>query len=118
MLQDPLPIQSDGSFHDFVRVGSNAPDRLGRFVSPDGNYEFAIRQDKSNNRFRREIRITRRKVAADPVSAVNKEVSASVILAFDEPRWGFTDADLVTLLDAITVFANHTNALRVLTGEL
>jgi hypothetical protein len=94
---------------------------VGTFQTSDGNVVLTVRQDQTANRFRREFRLTRKKVAADPISAVNKEVSASIIIAVDEPKVGFTDAELIADFSAVvTALQAGTNAklTQLLGGEL
>jgi predicted transglutaminase-like cysteine proteinase len=91
---DPQSVTVNAVAKSMPRQGSASPGTLGRFSTADGEYELSVRQNQTANRFRREVRLTHKKVAADPISAVNKEVSASVIIVIDEPKWGFTDAEL------------------------
>jgi len=105
MFTDPQTLTVDTASLVLARQGTSSPETLGRFVTPDGEFEFTVRQNKTANRFRREIRLTQKKVAADPISAINKELSASAIVVVDEPRWGFTDEELGALLVAITSYA-------------
>lgn len=100
------------------RVGSSTPESRGSFQTSDGNVSFEIRQNSTSNRFRREVRLTQKKVAADPISAVNKEVSASVIIAVDEPRIGFSDTEIAYLTSAIVAWFTAGNRDKLLGGEL
>jgi len=117
MYADPQSLTINSVATSFPRQGSSAPDRLGRFVTADGVYEFDVRQNKTANRFRREVRLTQKKVAADPISAVNKEVSASFIIVIDEPRWGFTDTELAYLANAMVAWFTSANRDKLLAGE-
>jgi hypothetical protein len=102
-------------------VGTATPATKGSFVTGDGIYNFDISQNKSTKRFRREVRLTKTAVAADPISAVNAEVSASVIIVIDEPRFGFTDADLTAMLTGLITWASassYAKMAQLLTGEL
>jgi hypothetical protein len=121
MYADPQSITVGGGAKTFVRIGSTTPATKGSFQTTDGAYRLDINQNKSANRFRHEARLTLVKVAADPISAVNKQVSASIIVTIDEPLWGFSDADLIdgvtglfTLLNASTYAKTQT----LLNGEL
>jgi hypothetical protein len=120
MLTDPQSITHNAIALSLPRQGTSQPERLGKFATSDGNFEFTVRQDKTSNRFRREVRLTQRKVAADPISALNKELSASVILVIDEPRFGFSDAELAllskALIDAYTA-STYAMQVKLLSGE-
>lgn len=117
MYADPQSLTINGVATSFPRQGSTAPDRLGHFATADGLFEFDVRQNKTANRLRREVRLTQKKIAADPVSALNKEVSASTIIVVDEPRWGFSDAELGYLTSAIVAWFTNANRDKLLGGE-
>lgn len=87
------------------------------YVSADGLTSLTVKQGNTAARFRREIRISQQKIAADPISAVNKQIGTSVYLVIDEPRWGFTDAEIGYLIDALKLWSSSTNYNKVLTGE-
>jgi hypothetical protein len=117
-FSDPQSLTINAVSTDMPRVGSSEPERVGRFRTADGEYEFTVRQNQTSARYRREIRLTQKKVAADPISAVNKEVSASVILVVDEPKWGFSDTELGYLTDAIEAWFDSSSRAKMLGGEL
>lgn len=118
MYADPQSVTVNAVAKSLARVGTTSPERRGSFSTPDGDFSFEVRQDKTANRFRREVRLTQKKVAADPISAVNKEVSTSVIIAVDEPRWGFTDTEIGYLTAAIITWFSTGNRDKLLGGEL
>lgn len=118
MYADPQSVTVNAVAKSMPRQGSTAPDRVGTFSTAEGDFTFEVRQNKTANRFRREVRLSQKKVAADPISAVNKEVSASVIIAVDEPRWGFTDVELGYLTAAIITWFSNANRDKLLGGEL
>jgi hypothetical protein len=120
MFADPQTLTIDSVSTDLPRQGSPNPDKLGVFVSADGLQELTVRQNKTANRFRREVRLTEKKVAADPISAENKEVSASIMIVVDEPRWGFNVADLAILSYALLdwyVSSSYAVQTKLLAGE-
>jgi hypothetical protein len=101
-----------------ARIGTSQPERLGRCVSSDGRTTLDIRQDKTSKRFRREIRLSKVVTAADPISAVNSEVSASVIFIVDEPKYGFSDADLTAMVSGFLTYLGFAgNQTKLLQGE-
>lgn len=118
MYADPQSVTINAVTNTLARIGSASPDRRGSFQTSDGNISFEVRQDSTNSRFRREVRLTQKKVAADPISAINKEVSASVIIAIDEPRIGFSDVEVAYLTSAIVAWFTAANRDKLLGGEL
>lgn len=118
MFADPQSVTIGGVATPLPRIPSDQPIRVGQFQSTDGTVSLSARQDKTNNRFRREIRLTQKKVAADPISAVNKEVSTSIIIAIDEPRWGFSDSEVGILCNSLVAWFTAGNRDKLLGGEL
>lgn len=118
MYADPQSVTVNGVAVSLPRQGSTQPDRLGTFATPDGTFTFDVRQNKTAQRFRREVRLTQKKVAADPISTLNKEISTSVILVVDEPRWGFSDTELSYLTAAVVAWFTNANRDKLLGGEL
>lgn len=118
MYADPQSVTVNAVAKSLVRVGSSQPDRLGKFVTADGEFYLDFRQDKTTNRFRREVRLTQKKVASDPISSLNKEISSSVMIVVDEPQWGFSDTELGYLTSAIVAWFTAGNRDKLLGGEL
>lgn len=118
MYADPQSVTVNAVAKSLARVGNSSPERRGSFRTTDGLFLFEVRQDQTKDRFRREVRLTQKKVAADPITAMNKEVSTSVIIAVDEPKWGFDDTELSYLTAAIISWFTNGNRDKLLGGEL
>lgn len=118
MYSDPQSVTVNAVAKSMPRVSSSNPTKSGSFSTPDGDFQFTIAQNSTANRFRREVRLTQTKVAADPLTAQNKQVSTSVILTVDEPRWGFTDTELGYLTSALIAWFTAGNRDKLLGGEL
>lgn len=118
MYADPQTITVNAVAVPLARVGSASPERVGSFSNSDGTIGLVVTQNKTAGRFRREIRINQRKIAADPISAVNKEVSTSIIFTIDEPRTGFSDLELGHLVTALKTYLTDANRDKLLGGEL
>lgn len=116
MFADPQSVTVNGTAVSLPRIGATG--NVGVFKSADGIYDLSIRQAQTANRFRREFRLTQRKVASDPISAVNKEVSASVIIAIDSPKFGFSNTELGYLHAAITAAFTNAQRDKLLGGEI
>lgn len=115
MLTDPQNVTINAVATPLPRVSNGATQNV--YTSADGSTSMTTKQNSTASRFRREIRLSQRKIAADPISAVNKEIGASVYLVIDEPRAGFTDAELGFLIDALKAWASAANYNKVLGGE-
>ncbi len=115
MLTDPQSVTINGVATSVPRVQTNSTQNT--YTDATGNTSLVTKQNTSSTRFRREIRLSQKKVAADPISALNKEIGTSVYLVVDEPRWGFTDAEIGYLIDALKAWATSTNYNKILAGE-
>lgn len=118
MYADPISVTIDTVATSFNKVGSPDPSKKGVYATSAGDKQIVISQNNSAQRFRREVRLNATKVSADPISSQNKEISTSIILTVDEPRWGFSDADLLVLIEALTDWvAVPENSGQLLNGE-
>jgi len=118
-LADPQSITVSGSAKSLAGVPS--PANAGKYSNNGGEFVFDVVQGTTKDRFNRVMRFTQTKTAADPISSVNKQVSATVSVSINEPRWGFDDADLVALLTGlVATLSGSTYALvkQVLNGEV
>lgn len=88
------------------------------YTAADGNTVLTTKQNVSKTRFRREIRLTQSKIAADPISTLNKEESFSVYLVVDEPRSSvFTDTEIKYVIAALQAYNNSALQDKILGGE-
>lgn len=121
MFTDPQSVTVNAVAQSMPRVSSSKPVTVGQFSTADGAFTMQVRQYGTAKRFRREIAFTQRKIAADPLTAVNSEVSASFTLVFDTPKTGFSNAELAYLsAGLISWFSASTYAkqTQLLGGEL
>lgn len=118
MYTDPQSLTINSVAIAFPRVGTSNPTTIGLMRSGDAQYELSIHQNQNKNRFRREVRLTQRKLALDPVSALNKEVSSSIIIGFDTPRAGFSNLELSHLSNALIAWFTTAQRDKLLGGEL
>lgn len=115
MLADPQTVTINAVATPLPRTSQGASQNV--YTSADGNVTVTTKQNTTASRFRREVRLSQQKVAADPISAINKQVGTSVYLVIDEPRFGFTDTEIGYLIDALKAWLTSTNYNKVLGGE-
>lgn len=115
MLADPQSVTINAVATSLPRTTQSAGVNV--YTSNDGNTSMTTRQSTTASRFRREVRLSQQKVAADPISALNKQLGASVYLVVDEPKFGFTDVEIGYLIDALKAWLTSTNYNKVLGGE-
>ena len=115
MLTDPQSVTINAVATSLPKTNSGPTQNV--YTSADGNTSMTTKQNVSAARFRREVRLSQQKVAADPISAINKQIGASVYLVIDEPRFGFSDVEIGYLIDALKAWSTSTNYNKVLGGE-
>ncbi len=116
MLADPQSVTINAVATSLPRTQQGPTTSV--FTSSDGTQLMTVKQNVTASRFRREVRLSKSKIAADPISAINKEAGASVYLVIDEPRNGvFSDVELGYQIDALKAWLSSANYLKVLGGE-
>lgn len=115
MLADPQSVTINSVATSLPRTSQGASVNV--YTSADGNTSMTTKQNTTASRFRREVRLSQKKIAADPISAVNTEKGVSVYLVVDEPRAGFTDLEIGYLIDALKSWLTSANYNKVLGGE-
>lgn len=115
MLADPQSVTINAVATSLPRTASGA--EVNVYTSADGNTSMTTKQNKTATRFRREIRLSNKKVAADPLTAKNAELGLSVYLVIDEPRTGFSDTEIGYYVEALKGWLSSANYNRVLGGE-
>lgn len=115
MLADPQSVTINGVATSLPKTQAGATQDV--FTSADGNTSMTTKQNTTATRFRREVRLSQQKIAADPISTLNKSIGASVYLVIDEPRYGFSDTELGYLIDALKTWLSSANYNKVLGGE-
>lgn len=116
MLTDPQSVTINAVATSLPRTSMGNTQNV--YTSADGNTSMTTKQSSTAKRFRREVRLSQQKIAADPISAVNAMSGVSVYFVVDEPRNGvFTDAEIGYLIDALKAWLTSTNYNKVLGGE-
>lgn len=115
MLADPQSVTINGSAVSLPRTQMNPTQNV--YTSSDGVTVMTVKQNVTATRFRREVRLAQSKVAADPLSGLNKQLGVSVYLVIDEPKSGFSDAENGYLIDALKAWLTSANYAKVLGGE-
>lgn len=87
------------------------------YTSADGITSMTTKQNTTASRFRREVRLSQHKVAADPITGLNKDLGLSVYIVIDEPRSGYTDVEIGYLVEALKGWLTSANYNKVLGGE-
>jgi hypothetical protein len=114
MLADPQSITVNSVAQSLPTVSRGSD--TSTYRSADEAYSFTISHQYGKRR-RRLISLDHKKVAADPLSAVNAQVSAGFRVVIDEPLFGYSDAELKDILLGLTAWLTSANVLKVVAGE-
>ena len=115
-LADPQSITIGGTATSLPRTDGPNP---GIFMSADGTTTMRV-IPVNGKRHRRTVRVDFTKIAADPLTAVNKRVSGSVYVVVDFPVDGFTQTELVDQVKALSDWltaSTNANTIKVLNSE-
>jgi hypothetical protein len=115
MLADPQSVTINAVAVSLPRVSMSPT--VNTYTSADGITTVLTKQNVTAKRFRREVRLSQRKIAADPITALNAELGVSVYLVVDEPRSGFTDAEIKYLIEGLKGWLTAGNQDKILGGE-
>lgn len=88
------------------------------YTTADGEYRFRVsHQDAGKGRARRMVRVDKRIVAADPLSAVNEYKALGVYLVVDEPNFGFDDTSIWQVTAGLIGWLTQANVEKVLASQ-
>lgn len=115
-LADPQTVTIDAVAKTLNRIKSDG--LRSEYATDDEVYKFVVsHQESGKNRTRRMVRIDKRVVAADPITAVNAYKSLGVYVVIDEPEYGFEDTDIYKVLAGLTAWLTQANTLKVLATQ-
>lgn len=115
MLSDPQSVTVNAIAISLPKTNVGPTNSI--FTSADGNTYMTTKQNITASRFRREVRLSQKKISADPISTVSAEKGVSVYLVVDEPRTGFADSEIKYLIEALKTWLTSGNQDKVLGGE-
>lgn len=116
-LSDPQSVTIGANTRTLPRTSTSATTSV--YTDVDNGVEF-IASTQTGRRKRTSIRLNNDKIAADPITAVNKEISSSVYIVIDSPITGYTRTELKDQVLALSTWAaagSAANLLKVLGGE-
>ena len=115
MFADPQSITVNSVAQSCPRV--IAGDLNCTYKEATGAFQLRISHQETSKRIRRMVRIDQKKVAADPLTAVNAYQTAGVYVVVDEPVTGFSDTELEYLVTALKNWLTAGNIAKVLASE-
>jgi hypothetical protein len=118
MLADPQSVTISGTAVSLPRTGIGATSA--DYTSADGAVSLRTQQTTSKDSRRTVISLKSNKIAADPLTAINKRLSSVISVSVTAPVDGFTVTELkdqlVALATALTA-SSAALAVKILSGE-
>lgn len=110
---DPQSVTINAVAQTLPRTGQGI--KSGEFTKDDGNVKLEVSHTVGKNaRERSTIRLTHRKIAADPLTtAVNLQYSMSTYIVVDRPPVGYTLTEAKQIVDALTAYLTASTGARV-----
>jgi len=115
MFGDPQVFNVNAVSTSFARV--KVTDTEAVYKDNAGVYTLTQKQNQTKARFRREVRLSKEAIITDPITGVKSVQSVSVGLFIDEPKYGFTDAEIDIMKDAVTAICDDTRMNRIMVAE-
>lgn len=114
-LTDPQSVTINAVPYSMARISTDATKSV--YATSDGNVKMTVSHQTSKDRARRMVRIDKRIIAADPLTAENAYLTASVYVVIDEPSFGFADADLDYIVQGFKTWLSTGNVTAVLGAQ-
>lgn len=118
MLADPQSVTIGGNAVSLPRTAVNG--QTADYTSADQATSLRVSQRKNGNVVRTTVSLQSSKIAADPLTAVNKRITSTVSVSWTAPQDGHTVTELkdqfVGLATALTA-SSAAMAVKVLGGE-
>lgn len=115
MLTSPQVVTIAGTTYDLNRIA--ARETSSGFADATSAVTAEVSHQTTKTRKRHLMKLSKTVIAADPLTAVNTEYTASAHIVIDEPIVGFTDAELDAIAAALKTWASSANVLAVLSGR-
>lgn len=118
MLADPQSITVAGTTVSLPRTGIAG--QSADYTSADGLSSLRVQQADGKNSRRTSITLRTNKIAADPLTAVNRRLSAAVSVTVNAPLDGFTVTELkdqIVALATLLTASSAATAVKILGGE-
>lgn len=114
-FEDPQEITLDTVAISLPRVSIGPSEATYR--NAEETIQMRISHQSGKGRKRRMVRLDQTVIAADPLTAENAEQKLGLYFVVDEPTWGFTDAQILSLFSALVVWLQPAEIGKLLGGE-
>lgn len=114
-LTDPQSVTVNAVATDLNRISAEKSRSV--YAVSDGSLKLTVSHQDSNKRSRRMVRLDQRVVATDPLSSESEYKTLGAYLVIDQPEYGFTDAEIDYVVQALNDWATSANIAKVLGSQ-
>jgi hypothetical protein len=115
MFADPQSVTIDAVPYSMPRIFSDGSASL--YSTSDEALKMRISHQESKGRTRRMVRLDKRVVAADPLTAVNVYQTVGVYVVIDQPEFGFSIDNIDDIIQGFKTWLSTANVTKVLGSE-
>jgi predicted Zn-dependent peptidase len=115
MFADPQSVTIDAVPYSMPRISSDGSASL--YSTSDEALKMRISHQESKGRTRRMVRLDKRVVAADPLTAVNVYQTVGVYIVVDQPEFGFSIDNIDDIIQGFKTWLSTANVTKVLGSE-
>lgn len=115
MFTDPQSVTINAVPFSMPRISTQGSSAV--YQTADETLKMTISHQDVKDRTRRMVRLDKRVVAADPLTAENEYKTAAVYIVIDQPEFGFSGTDLDYIVQGFKTWLATANVLKVCGGE-
>lgn len=115
MFTDPQSLTINAVPFTLPRISSDGT--RSDYSTSDEAVKMTISHQEGKGRTRRMVRVDQRVIAADPLTSVNEFKTLGVYLVIDEPEYGFSDASIDYVVQALKTWLSTANVTKICGAE-
>lgn len=108
---DPQSVTIDAVAYSMPRISTDASKSV--YSEATEALKMTVSHQESKGRTRSMVRLDRRVIAADPLTAVNEYKTVGVYLVIDKPEFGFTIDNIDDIVQGFKTWLSTANVSKV-----
>lgn len=115
MFTDPQSVTINAVPISMPRVTTEATKSV--YSAADESLKMTVSHQDAKDRTRRMVRLDKRVVAADPLTAENEYKTIGVYLVVDQPEYGFSITDIDNIVQGFKAWLTTANVTKLCGAE-
>lgn len=112
---DPQTVTIDSTPYTCNRVKSDGSKSI--YQTSDTDLTLTLSHQQNKSRIRRMVRLDKRVVATDPLTAEQQYQNLGVYIVIDEPEYGFNDDDIADIVSGLEALVDGTFVAKLLGNQ-